>query len=171
MRDMIASGSEPAPRGQLQGRHILATFAAFFGVVFAVNAWFLYSALSTHTGLVAQEPYRKGLAYNSRIAANDRQAELGWSADLALAGRETLRLHLRDAAGTPVEGRLVHVMIGRPATERFDVKMTLAETAPGSYAASMPPLASGTWVVSAEVLREAGGEPEYRLRRRQWLER
>ncbi len=54
--------------GALTGRHVLLIFLAFFGSIFAVNGWFLYSALSTHTGVVAVEPYRKGLAYNERIA-------------------------------------------------------------------------------------------------------
>ncbi len=58
---------------------------AFFGVIFAVNGYFLYSALSTHTGVVAIEPYRKGLAYNERIAADERQKALGWQRQTSLA--------------------------------------------------------------------------------------
>ena len=38
----------------------------------------IYQAMSTHTGLVANEPYRKGLHYNDRIDADARQARLGW---------------------------------------------------------------------------------------------
>ena len=63
----------------LQGRQVLACSLAFFAAVFIVNGAMIYSALSTHTGLVANEPYRKGLHYNERIAADERQAHLGWS--------------------------------------------------------------------------------------------
>ena len=53
----------PAARiSGLRGHHVLAGFLAFFGVVLAVNGAMIYSAISTHTGLVAIEPYRKGLA-------------------------------------------------------------------------------------------------------------
>ena len=68
MRDTTGDGSEPVPpasaAARLDGRHVLMMLFAFFGVIFAVNGYFLFSALSTHTGVVAVEPYRKGLAYN-----------------------------------------------------------------------------------------------------------
>src|SRR5688572_2876208 len=78
-------GRVPLFANGLRGGHVLAAFLAFFGVIFAVNGVFLYMALSTHTGLVAQEPYRKGLHYNDRIAAAERQQALGWTSDLRLA--------------------------------------------------------------------------------------
>src|SRR5262249_34112510 len=74
------------PRG-MQGRHVLVAFLAFFGTVFAVNGTLIYEAVSTHTGLVANEPYRKGLAYNARIGADERQARLGWTETLEV-GRD-----------------------------------------------------------------------------------
>ena len=58
-------------------------FLAFFAAVFVVNGAMIYSAVSTYTGLVANEPYRKGLHYNERIAADERQARLGWTDDAA----------------------------------------------------------------------------------------
>jgi nitrogen fixation protein FixH len=63
----------------VNGRDVLAILLSFFGVIFAVNGALIYAAVSTHTGLVANEPYRKGLAYNERILADERQAQLGWS--------------------------------------------------------------------------------------------
>ena len=53
---------------------MLWVFLGFFGVVFVVNGAMIYSAVSTHSGLVANEPYRKGLHYNERIDADERQA-------------------------------------------------------------------------------------------------
>ena len=75
--------------GTLQGRHVLMILATFFGVVFAVNGIFLVAAIWTHAGIVANEPYRKGLAYNSRVAAQMRQTDLGWS-DTTTAARANL---------------------------------------------------------------------------------
>jgi nitrogen fixation protein FixH len=152
----------------LSGRHVLVGLLAFFGIVFAVNFYFAFASLSTNTGLVAEEPYRKGLGYNKRIAADDRQAALHWTANLGVTPAGGVDLLLRDEVGQPVRGRSVAVSIGRPATERFDRTLVLTEAFPGIYSASTGSLGPGNWVVDAEV-RAAGGEPEYRMRRRLWL--
>jgi nitrogen fixation protein FixH len=61
-----------APRQQgLRGGHVLGAFLGFFATVFVVNGALIYSAISTYSGLVANEPYRKGLQYNERIAADE----------------------------------------------------------------------------------------------------
>lgn len=156
----------------LKGGHVLAAFLAFFGVIFAVNGVFLYTALSTHTGLVAQEPYRKGLHYNDRIAAAERQDALGWTPDLRLTPESgALTLALTDAGGLPVSGLEISGVIGRPSTARHDTKLALFETAPGRYAAAVGAREPGDWLITLEAAREtsAGRDTLYRLRRRVWL--
>jgi nitrogen fixation protein FixH len=159
-----------APRRQgVQGRHVLAAFLAFFGIIFAVNGALIYEALSTHTGLVANEPYRKGLAYNERITADERQAHLGWT-ELLEVGRDghvTLALAERD--GRAVQGLRIEGVLGRPATNRFDVRFSLTETVPGRYEAEAAAVAEGSWVITLEARVQPGAEPIYRARRRLWL--
>jgi nitrogen fixation protein FixH len=130
----------------------------------------IYTALSTHTGLVANEPYRKGLAYNERIAADERQAHLGWSdaVELGRDGAVTLALSWPD--GRPVSGLQVAGVLGRPATNRQDIPLTLAETAPGRYQARAGAVAEGGWLVSLEARRQGEAEPIFRARRRLWLD-
>jgi nitrogen fixation protein FixH len=156
------------PQG-VQGWHVLGVFLAFFGIVFAVNGALIYKAISTHTGLVANEPYRKGLAYNERIGADERQARLNWTETLEVGrdGHVTLALAERD--GRAVRGLKVEGVLGRPATNRFDVKLALAETAPGRYEAQTAAIAEGSWLITLEVRAPAGAEPIYRSRRRLWL--
>jgi nitrogen fixation protein FixH len=155
-------------RKPLQGLHVLWSMVAFFGVIFAVNGYFLYAALSTHTGLVAQEPYRKGLAYNERIAASERQALLGWTDDVAFEdGRLVVRL--RRDEHVPVSGQIAHVVVGRPATVDFDRSIALKETAPGVYTSDAVDLAGGNWVANLDVRASPRDEPTYRARRRLWL--
>src|SRR5688572_466712 len=156
----------------LVGRHVLAAFVAFFGVIFAVNGVFLYMALSTHTGLVAQEPYRKGLHYNDRIAAAERQEALGWTSDVRLAPENgALTLALTSASGLPVSGLKISGAIGRPSTAQHDTKLALFETAPGRYAAEVGAREPGDWLLTLEAARvsDAGRDIVYRLRRRLWL--
>lgn len=157
-------------RGQLRGRDVFVAIAAFFGVIIAVNGYFLYVALSSHSGVVAVEPYRKGLAYNDRIAADERQMLLGWSVALEVERSGQLRLALTDRNDTPVSGVIISGTVGRPATGASDQSVALREIAPGRYGASVAELGAGSWIVSLDVIdRQIGVSPVYRLRRRVWL--
>jgi nitrogen fixation protein FixH len=157
-------------REGLAGRHVLGLLLAFFGAVFVVNGALIYEAVRTNSGLVANEPYRKGLHYNARIAADERQAQLGWRDSLDVTREGAVALVLKDGTGQPVAGLKVETVLGRPATNREDLRVALIEVAPGRYEAHTPPLAAGNWVVALEA-RAAGDaeEPIYRTRRRLWL--
>jgi nitrogen fixation protein FixH len=158
----------------LTGRHVLAMLVAFFTLVLAVNAYFIATALSTHTGVVANEPYRKGLKYNERIAADERQAALGWAGEIGLdSGGRRLVVRLEDAAGAPVRDLKVTAAIGRPATARGDATLELSEASPGHYEADIGLDDGGAYIASIEAVDRhgAGDGVLYRARRRLWLER
>ena len=166
---MRNSGDLPAADGwRLDGRHVLFGMIGFFLVIFGVNGVFLYSALSTHTGIVASEPYRKGLAYNERIAADEQQTERGWSQDMTIVPDGRLALHLTDKNKDPIGTLAITARVGRPATANFDRQMKLTETTPGNYAADLGKLAEGSWIVAIEA-RDGDDKPIYRSRRRVWL--
>ncbi len=161
-----------ADEGKIKGWHVGAAMIAFFGVIFAVNGVFLYSALSTHTGVIANEPYRKGLAYNERIAFDAAQTARGWVEEVALdADGSRLVVSLKDAKGGPVTGLKISGLVGRPSTGEQDVAVTLAETRPGHYEAVTNLTGRGTFMVNLEG-SELGSEGErivYRMRNRVWL--
>jgi nitrogen fixation protein FixH len=154
----------------LQGYHVLYAFLTFLGVIFAVNGVMLYYALATHSGLVAQEPYRKGLAYNERISADERQAGLQWTADVVVSPHGTIAITLADASGKPVSGRFADATLGRAASSRHDQRLALYEEAPGRYVAVGGAIEPGAWVVDATVRGvDDTSAPVYRIRRRLWL--
>ena len=62
----------------INGKHVLLGFAACFGVVFAVNGFFVYQALSTSPGEQSGASYEAGLHYNGTLAAERAQDALGW---------------------------------------------------------------------------------------------
>ena len=62
----------------MTGRAVWWYFVAFFGVVAAVNAVMATLAIRTHSGVVTEHPYEKGLAYNQVVAAEAQQEALGW---------------------------------------------------------------------------------------------
>jgi len=153
----------------VNGRDVLAVFLTFFAAIFAVNGALIYAALSTHTGLVTNEPYRKGLAYNERILADERQAQLGWSERLELGRDGHLMLALAERHSRPVSGLRIQGVLGRATTNRHDIYLAFSETAPGQYEAQGPEIAAGSWLISLEVRTGEGAQPIYRLRRRLWL--
>ena len=156
----------------LKGAHVLATLVAFFGTVFAVNGVLVFEALKTHSGVVAQEPYRKGLAYNDRIAADELQTALGWKAAIAFSATSEVVLTLLDRTDKPLIGLEISGSLGRSATERLDAKLSFTETSPGVYAASTAIKDAGDWLITIEARNAAvtgvPSEPIYRLRRKLW---
>jgi nitrogen fixation protein FixH len=156
----------------ITGRTVLMLLAGFFGTIFAVNGVFLALALSTNTGIVANEPYRKGLKYNERIAADEHQTELGWKSDIAFdntSGRLVVVLNDRD--GIAVRGLNATVNIGRAATDREDISTPLTEVAPGRYESELPHHGFGSFVANLEarVPRDNAQGLVYRARRRLWI--
>ena len=147
-------------------------FLAFFAAVFVVNGAMIYSALSTYSGVVATEPYRKGLHYNERIAADERQAHLRLDTTRSTSSRDghvalTLADHRRPSRSA---GLKIEAVLGRPSTNRHDIKLTLGEADAGRYEAQTAPLAEGTGSSqSKRAPRLAATSPIYRARRRLWL--
>ncbi len=164
---------------ELTGRHVLLALLAFFGVIFAVNGTFLYSALSTYTGVVADEPYRKGLEYNTRIADEERQHALGWHHKIELSPEGQLRIKFDGASPGALESLSLKGTIGRPSTNAADVSMTLVAGQPGEFLADVGKLADGNWIVTAEATKpridaassQENAEVVYRIRERVWLKR
>jgi nitrogen fixation protein FixH len=157
-------------RGRLTGRHVLGILLAFFAAIFLMNGALIYAAIATNSGLVANEPYRKGLHYNERIAASERQAKLAWTDKLEVKQDGGVALVLAESAGRPVSGLKVDMVLGRPATNREDIRVTLLEVAPGRYEAHTAPLAAGSWLVALEARADIdSAETIYRLRRRLWF--
>lgn len=160
----------PIEAGTITGKHVLFAIIAFFGLVFAVNGYFVYEALHTYTGVVSNQPYRKGLAYNERLTQDDRQHELGWTSQLAIGAGHVMTLRLADRNARALTGLSITARIGRPSTNRFDAVIAFVEAAPGTYEVRSQGLADGAWIADVEVRANAdASDPIYRLRRRLWL--
>lgn len=158
-----------APSG-LRGRHVAIIFVSFFAVIFLVNGAMVYSAITTYSGIVSNEPYRKGLHYNERIAEDERQARLGWTDDVKISRDGHVSIVLFAAQSRPLTGMKIEVQIGRPSTNRFDSRLALREIEPGRYEGQGGPLEAGSWIVALEVRAEGNSaDPAYRTRRRLWL--
>ena len=157
---------------EITGKHVLIAMLSFFGIIIAVNAVMMRLAVSTHTGVVAENTYRKGVKYNDEIAAAERMELLGWRNQMALAPTgDKLSIDIRDKDGNAVKGLSIKATLGRPASERYDLELTLNETAGGTYEANMPAREAGTYVASIEAIDPAREQDGilYRAKERLWL--
>lgn len=87
--------------------------------------------------------YRNGLEYGQVVRQQKRQRELGWTLDSRLQGG-VLEVSLADASGQPLRGAEVGLKVGRPATQREDVRKALQEAGPGLYRAPLV-VGPGVW--------------------------
>lgn len=168
MKDgLVIVESEPRT---IDGRHALALLIVFFGIVFSVNGYFLYSALSTHTGVVSVEPYRKGLAYNQRIAADEQQTALGWHDEITVSRDGVITIDIKGPDGHAISGLTITGTIGRPSTAAHDRPLALGGQPAGRYSATTTALSEGAWIITLEARKSLDdAEPVYRARRRLWL--
>ncbi len=153
---MTANNGDYRPSGRfgpLTGWHVLAGFVVFFGIVFGVNGYMVYGALSTFDGIETEGAYQKGRAYNHLLERMDEQRALGWRTALsttALPGdghRTRLTIDFRDAEGKPVHDLSVHGTFWRPVAAGADADAMLREVSPGTYEADFDLAHSGNWLV------------------------
>lgn len=160
-----------APKPRVRGGHVLTILVGFFATVAVVDGFMVYRAVSTFGGVETPDAYRKGVAYNESIAKDAEQSQLGWTDEIKVIGEpHRLQVALRDKGESAIAGKHVVATVGRPATDRYDVTLTLAETAPGLYEAALPAASEGTWIVDLSAYDGGSlGEPVYQARRRAWI--
>lgn len=151
-------------KGPITGRHVLYGMLAFFGVIFAVNAVFVYYARTTWTGLETENAYQKGLSYNDNIRAAGSQHVLGWQVpDIRLAAVGEVQAMFVDRHKQPLNGLTVTAVVRRPVSSAFDQTVALTELGEGKYAGRLPPLSAGQWQV---ILHARRGMDEFRVEQR-----
>lgn len=156
---------------QITGRHVLFALIGFFGVMFIANGIFIYLALSTFHGLDNPNAYERGLNYNDRIEAADKQSALGWSHQVVAVGGGELQVSIRDRTGQPVTGLIVSGEIRRAVGDEAGLSLKLESAGNGLYRASAAEAEPGNWIVSLDAARLQGNGMEtlYRIKERVWL--
>lgn len=160
MKNQPSAKDQPAA-GEFTGRHMLAIMLAFFGVIITVNLTMAVMANTSWTGLVAKNTYVASRDFNRKAGDARRQAALGWTSDLSIAGGR-LRYALADASGERVELSGGTAILRRPVSEREDLTLTMAVS--GGALEAQAEIADGAWIV--EVFADAGLDAPYRETRR-----
>lgn len=131
--------------------------AASLGVVIVMNCVLVYLAASSDTGPIDRDPYEKGIAYETTIAAKRALSDKGWNVSVFTvdeAQGSLARVHVVDATGSAVEKLSVALRLLRPSDGTQDSSLTLTESTPGVYQAALPRMSKGLWL--AEVRMSSG---------------
>ncbi|MAP93352.1 MAG: hypothetical protein CMK07_00220 [Ponticaulis sp.] len=145
--------TEVVAKNRLSGWHVLMWILGFFGLMFIVNGVFLYNAITSFPGEYTKKSYVQGLNYNDTLEERSEQAARGWSTEMGFQ-HDRLIVRLQDENGYPLVHRDIVAVLKRSATEDQDALVTLTETSPGEYAASVDGLAGGIWRAEITVVAE-----------------
>lgn len=118
----------------------------FFLTFMTVDAFMVTVAIRTQTGLVTENAYEKGLAYNQTIAAARQQETLGWSNEISIKNNRLIFL-LSDTSGLPISGAQVKAKIIREVQAGYDLEIPLVETSRHSYEADIKFPMPGEWTI------------------------
>ena len=154
--------TQPSAGFRPSDRFIPWYFVLFFAVIALVDGIMVTLALRTHTGIVTDHPYEKGLAYNAVVEQETRQEALGWQGNLTLEGN-VLSFSLRDAKGVAISADRVRADITRPTQAGMDFSAPLSQSAEGAWQAALAFPEAGLWEV--RVFAEHG-ENRYQQARR-----
>ncbi|MCB2106953.1 MAG: FixH family protein [Rhodobacteraceae bacterium] len=134
----------------------------FFAVISAVNAAFVFFALSTFNGEVGHQAYRDGIEFNRSLSDVAAQKKLAWAVDAKFSPTGPQRVHIdvdfRDANGEPLTNLSVSARFVRPTQEGFDFDAPLSSQGQGKYIADTDLPLPGSWSVRLMTERP-GGKP------------
>ena len=117
-------------------------FFIFFGFIALLDGFFVYTAISTQTGLVTQNPYEKGIAYNEMLNKAHAQPALEQKVTY---DNTVLRWAL------PIENASVTASIMRPVQEGFDFDVVLNNSGNGIYEATLQTPMPGAWTAKMKA--------------------
>ena len=134
---------------KLTGRHVLLMLLAFFGVMLAVNAYFVVMAVTSFRGEDVPRSYRQGLEYNQTLTARGLQNELGWTAQVNKTEAQII-LAFHDAEGRPLNHLNIEAKLRHPVDTARDLPLTFIQDSKGRYAADIKAL-NGRWLLVAKA--------------------
>jgi nitrogen fixation protein FixH len=107
-------------------------FVAFFVVIAILDGIFVTIAASTHTGVITEKAYQKGLDYNQVVAASESQDKLGWTGNIHLS-QNTINFEIKDSQNMPLKGAKVTAYFTRTTQAGYDFSIPLEANAEGIY--------------------------------------
>jgi nitrogen fixation protein FixH len=132
----------------MTGRRVWWYFVAFFGFIAAVNAVMVTLAIRTHSGVVTEHPYEKGLAYNQVVDAENKQEALGWKGVIDYKN-SVLNFKLLNKNNQPLALEKTTATITRPTQQGMDF---MVELKGAKTSIDFP--AKGLWEVRVDAMHD-----------------
>jgi len=143
--------------GIFTGRHAAFIICGGFAIVIAVNFTMAYLATRSHPGLIVPNSYIASQKFNGWLAAGKAQKAMGWQVTATSKG-DQLVVEARDAGNAALTGLAATAFVSHPLGQGEPVRITLTETAPGSYTGPHL-LTPGQW--QAEIRLSRGKQQHY----------
>lgn len=122
----------------------------FFLAFIAVDAVMVTLAVRTQTGVVTEQAYEKGLAYNRALEAAAEQRSWGWSSAITL-NDSNLSFVLKDEQGQVIEGAEVTATLRRPVQDGYDASYRLSEVEGQGYQTLLKFPLPGEWDIKVSA--------------------
>ena len=118
----------------------------FFLVFMIVDAFMVTVAIRTQTGLITEDAYKKGLAYNQTINAAREQETWGWSHTIILENNR-LGFFLKDDFNSDIIDANVNAKIIREVQDGYDFEVSMRRSSQNFYEANIDFPLTGEWTI------------------------
>jgi nitrogen fixation protein FixH len=153
----------------LTGRGVLLWLLCTFGVVFAVNGFFIARAVSTYPGEDVHNPYLQGVDYNRRLQAHAEQAAEGWRATIGAkrigANRIDIEVRVDNTEGSLPHNFSLSGLLRHPMDEERDRALKFTANGPHRFISRITGVSAGGW----DIQVKANGSVPFEASRRIWL--
>ncbi len=139
----------PETKRSPKDKWILVYFVLFFGLIIAVNSVFIYFAINSHSGVIIDKPYEKGLSYDETLDKAKSQPKLK---DQISFKNDVLVWSLKDEQGKPIEYAVVEASLIREVQDGHDYKVALEHEGGGVYKAKLNAPLKGRWKVRLKAI-------------------
>lgn len=131
---------------QIFPKWVAVYFIVFFGVIFSVNGAFVYFALKSNTGVVAERSYQQGAHYNDTIEKAEEQDSLGLIQS-ARFDNGTVYWTLKTKDDMPITHADVTGRAVRPVQGGVDYDISFENAGNGTYISHIEPPLPGEWTI------------------------
>lgn len=125
-------------------KHIPLMIVAFFAVFIVVDIIMVTLAVKTQTGVIVENAYEKGLAYNQILDAAQEQENLNLTGLITLDG-PLLSFSLKDKDGKIIDLEQVNAQITYLPRKGYDFNIPLVYDGHGLFTARLDLPEKGTW--------------------------
>lgn len=146
----MTASSSASKKVKKNDRWIPWYFVAFFLVIAILDGIFVTIAIKTQRGVVTENAYEKGLAYNSILQKAAKQKNLGLN-QRAKYKNGLLSWYIHDKNGEPIQNAEVTANFFRPVQSGHDFKVELKQTSSGVFEARPAFPLPGAWTVTLEA--------------------